>query len=207
MIGLLYVGRYRQELIQNELQALTIHAEMFAAALGEAAVGAENSPDQSLVPDMAGQIVRRLARTTRTQAVLVAASREIVIDSRRFVGPGGAVDIEELPPPAGQRSFAQWLLEMYDHTIDELPSPADLDELDETLPVAERRETRMALAGDVGNAIRRSHGRRMLLSVAVPVQRYKQVLGAIVLTRDSRAIDAAMLQVRLDILKVFGIAL
>ena len=207
VVGLLYVGRYRQELIQSEFHALTIQAEMFAAALGEAAVGAENSLDQSLVPDMAGQIVRRLARTTRTQAVLVGTKGEVLTDSRRFVGPGGTVDIEELPPPAGQRSFAQKLLDFYDNTMEELPSPSALDELDEALPVSDRRETRHALAGDTSQALRRGFGRRMLLSAAVPVQRYKQVLGAIVLTRDSRAIDAAMLQVRLDILKVFGIAL
>jgi two-component system sensor histidine kinase ChvG len=74
-------------------------------------------------------------------------------------------------------------------------------------PVQRQRETRMALAGETGRAIRRHFGHRAELSVAVPVQRYKRVLGAVVLTRDSRSIDAAVLQIRLDILKVFGISL
>jgi two-component system sensor histidine kinase ChvG len=47
----------------------------------------------------------------------------------------------------------------------------------------------------------------MVLSVAVPVQRYKQVLGALMLTRGSHDIDVAVFQVRRDILKVFAVAL
>jgi two-component system sensor histidine kinase ChvG len=47
----------------------------------------------------------------------------------------------------------------------------------------------------------------MTVSVAVPVQRYKRVLAALTLSKDTRRIDEAVFQVRLDILKVFGIAL
>ncbi len=205
MVGLLYAGRYRQELIQNEFGALTIQAEMIAASLGEAAVGVEGEADAELIPDMAGQIVRRLAVTTRTQAQLVTADGTLLVDSRRFTGPGGTVEIEDLPPPAAQRTFAQNLLEAYDEMMDELPMAGEHDE--NAMPVPERRETMRALAGETERALRRSLGRRASLSVAVPVQRYKQVLGAIVLTRNSRAIDSAVLQIRLDILKVFGIAL
>jgi len=47
----------------------------------------------------------------------------------------------------------------------------------------------------------------MVLSVAVPVQRYKQVLGALMLTRNSDNIEKALREVRIDILKVFAVAL
>jgi len=205
VIGLLYVGRYRQELLQTEFAALTVQAEMVAASIGEAAIMVEGESPPELIPDMAGQIVRRLARTNRTQAQLVKADGTVVVDSRRVSGPGGVVEIDELPPPPTQRSFAQNLLDYYDRMMGDLSASVDPDE---TLnPVPDLRETQMALAGETGRAIRRQFGHRAMLSVAVPVQRYKQVLGAVVLTRDSSAIDAAVLQVRLDILKVFGIAL
>ena len=68
-------------------------------------------------------------------------------------------------------------------------------------------ETRRALAGETGFVLRGGQGGLSELSVAVPVQRYKRVLGALVLTRDTRKIDEAVYQVRLDILKMFGIAL
>jgi len=55
--------------------------------------------------------------------------------------------------------------------------------------------------------VRSTGGDRLILSVAVPVQRYKHVLGVLMLTRESHAIDKALLEVRLDILKIFAVAL
>jgi two-component system sensor histidine kinase ChvG len=48
---------------------------------------------------------------------------------------------------------------------------------------------------------------RLLLSAAVPVQRYKQVLGALMLTRDNRAIAASLREVRADMLTIAVAAL
>ena len=48
---------------------------------------------------------------------------------------------------------------------------------------------------------------RLLLSAAVPVQRYKQVLGALMLTRDNRAIAASLREVRYDMLTIAVAAL
>jgi two-component system sensor histidine kinase ChvG len=101
VIGLLYVGRYRQELLQTEFAALTVQAEMVAASVGEAAVLSEGVDEPELIPDLAASIVRRLARTSRTQAQLVNSDGMLVVDSRRVSGPGGVVEIDELPPPAG----------------------------------------------------------------------------------------------------------
>ena len=47
----------------------------------------------------------------------------------------------------------------------------------------------------------------LLLSAAVPVQRYKQVLGALMLTRDNRAIAASLREVRYDMLTIAVAAL
>ena len=47
----------------------------------------------------------------------------------------------------------------------------------------------------------------LLLGVAVPVQRYKQVLGVLMMTRPDTTIDAAIREVRLDILKIFVVTL
>ena len=178
----MYVGRYRQELLQTEFAALTVQAEMVAASVGEAAVATEGVDEPELIAEMAGSIVRRLARTSRTQAQLVKADGTLVVDSRRLAGPGGVVEIDELPPPANQRTFAQNLLESYDHMIGGLSTTLDPDDDDDIELVQQSRETRMALAGETGRAIRRHFGHRAVLSVAVPVQRYKRVLGAVILT-------------------------
>ena len=207
--GLLFVGQYRQGLIDNEVAALTTQAEMFAAALGEAAVGPEVSSNQTILADIAGQIVRRLADTTRTQARLVLANGRVVTDSGLRAGPGGAVQVEDLPPPIKtDGDLMRRALSVYDRIAAKLFR-------DQTEPGAgtgnaggtPEHALDAAFAGENGFAVLRDAGGNMAVSVAVPVQRYKRVLAALTLHKDTRRIDEAVYQVRLDILKVFGIAL
>jgi two-component system sensor histidine kinase ChvG len=47
----------------------------------------------------------------------------------------------------------------------------------------------------------------MVISVAVPVQRYRQVVGALMLSTGGEEVEAAMRAIRLDILQVFAVAL
>jgi two-component system sensor histidine kinase ChvG len=65
----------------------------------------------------------------------------------------------------------------------------------------------LALRGNTASAIRTDRRDRRILSVAVPVQRYKEVLGALMLSHDDSKVGASLRQVRLDILKVAGISL
>jgi len=68
---------------------------------------------------------------------------------------------------------------------------------------ADYPEVEAALGGDYVKALRDAGGKRLLLSVAVPIQRYKQVLGALMLSKSSNKIDAALLDVRINILQIF----
>ena len=47
----------------------------------------------------------------------------------------------------------------------------------------------------------------MVISVAVPVQRYRQVVGALMLSTGGGEVERAMRAIRLDILQVFAVAL
>ncbi|MBT3550803.1 MAG: HAMP domain-containing protein [Rhodospirillaceae bacterium] len=212
--GLLFVGQYRQGLIDNEIAALTIQAEMFAAALGEAAVaeaagGSGVSSKQTILADIAGQIVRRLADATHTQARLVLKDGSVVTDSRIRVGPGGAVQVEDLPPPIKtDGDLVRRALDLYDRIATKiLPADTGLSAPGTAPGETPKRALSRAFNGENGFAISRGSGGHMAVSVAVPVQRYKRVLAALSLNKDTRRIDEAVFQVRLDILKVFGIAL
>ena len=68
-------------------------------------------------------------------------------------------------------------------------------------------EAASALRGFNASAVRIAGDGRLLLSAAVPVQRYKQVLGALMLTRDNRAIAASLREVRYDMLTIAVAAL
>ena len=65
----------------------------------------------------------------------------------------------------------------------------------------------MALTGKAGRAVRAVPDAGLVLSVAVPVQRYKQVLGVLILSKSNAAIEEKLRELRLDILKVFAIVL
>src|SRR3546814_18026703 len=63
-----------------------------------------------------------------------------------------------------------------------------------------------ALAGHSPGMVRLDRQSRLVLSVAVPVQRYRQVLGALMLSKDGTEVDAAVDDRRRDILIVCGVA-
>ena len=106
VLGLLYAGQYREGLIETEIAALNVQAELFATALGEAAVG-ENDFNQAFVVEDAKQIVRRMIATTGTIAQLVMLNGDLLIDSRLFRGPIRNVQVKELPPPKLENTLGQ----------------------------------------------------------------------------------------------------
>jgi len=210
--GLLYLGEYRQSLIQAELDALETQAEMFAAALGEGAVAADSVAGHQVLKETVRQMVRRLVETTDTRARMFDVAGRLVADSRLLVGSGGLVQIEDLPPPVSGDTMGRALnavLDVYDRITDRLPGRNDMPPYQEArVQRAEHyAEVVHALAGEKAGAVRSAGQAGMVLSVAVPVQRYKQVLGALMLSTGSHDLDAALRDVQIDILQVFAVAL
>ena len=70
LAGLLFLGQYRNSLIQAELSALELQAEMFAAVIGEVSVVSDEQRGQELAAEVARRIVRRIVETTDTRARL-----------------------------------------------------------------------------------------------------------------------------------------
>jgi len=206
--GILYLGEYKDNLIDGELSALATQAEMFAVALSEGAV-AETSGGQYRVSEISNQMVRRLVETTGTRARLFKRNGQLAADSRLLAGSKAAIRIEELPPPEQSRDPFRDVLEAFDRVLRHLVSSRRLSHYEEKARPHARDypEVVAALNGDYVKALRAGDGESLVLSVAVPVQRYKQVLGALMLTKGSERIDAAMFEVRRDILKVFAVVL
>src|SRR5204862_5473997 len=68
-------------------------------------------------------------------------------------------------------------------------------------------EAASALRGFNASAVRVAPDGRLMLSAAVPIQRYKQILGALMLMRDNRAIAASLREVRYDMMVIAAAAL
>jgi two-component system, OmpR family, sensor histidine kinase ChvG len=208
VFGLLYLGEYQRSLIATKLDDLRTQGQIFAAALGEGAVIDSLGEGETLIPELGRQMMRRLVEPTHTRARLFDAQGKLIADSRMLRGPGGTVQINELPP-VGDRGpldrLSEWL---YDAVLGLLPGQRHYPPYQEPAEqsAGDYAEVQQALKGEVENAVRRDR-EGLVLSVAVPVQRYKQVLGAVMLSADSSEIDQALRSARFEILKWFAIAL
>ena len=208
--GVLYLGDYRRSLIEAELASLDTQAQMFAVALAEGAVQLDHTSEQRLASGIMNQMLRRLVEATGTRARLFHRSGELIADSRYFGRSRGSVEVQELPPPGNEaEGTADALFDFYDRMMRWLPGTMPLGTYREIQDpsAADYPEVMSALMGDDIKMVRAFDKDSMMLSVAVPVQRYKRILGALMLTKPSTSIDNALLEVRLDILKIFGVAI
>ncbi len=211
-LGLLYLGEYQQSLVDAQLDALRTQGQVFAAALGEGAVIDSLGEGEQLLPALGRQMMQRLVEPTHTRARLFDAEGKLIADSRALSGPGGLVQINELPPPDDTPLAEKVAAAVYDWLMALLPGERRYPAYREAArqSAGDYQEVQAALAGDIASAVRSARdggGNLLMLSVAVPVQRYRQVLGAVLLSTDSAEIDQAVRGVRFEILKVFLIAL
>ncbi len=209
-LGLLYLGEYQQSLIATELDALKTQGQIFAAALGEGAVIDVANEGEAIIPELGRDMMSRLVEPTHTRARLFDDKGTLLGDTRELRGPGGAVQIAELPPPGQGGFFNRMVSAIYNSVVGAVSWPGHYRPYHEHEPPtgAEYPEVQRALNGDIASAVRTDADEGgLLLTVAVPVQRYKAVLGAVLLSKGSSDIEAAVRAVRLEILKVFIIAL
>ncbi len=206
-IGVLYLDRYQNSLIRGELDALDRQAEVMARAVAELAVDTDASVDPGLVPERVRRIVRRLSAVLASRVRIYSAEGRLMADSRMLTGPGGTVRIQPLPPPEPDpmRRFAN---QLYERIVNWLPRRSELPVWNElTGPDALFEDVRLALGGTVIRKVRVTEAGGLFLSVAVPVQRYKQVLGALMLSVEGADIDASVREVRFEILGMFAVTL
>jgi two-component system, OmpR family, sensor histidine kinase ChvG len=209
VVGLLYLDQYRDSLVETELQALRTEGDLFAAALGETGVVAGEFGDEKLMPELARLTLRRMVDVSKNRARLFEQEGALVADSMRLNDPGGQVEIELLPPAQPKSLFAQMMTNIYDWIVGLLPAGRHWPLYHEPVQqhAGDYPEVSKALAGEVSMAVYERPGGGMVLNVAVPVQRYRQVLGALLLSSDGADIQATVRSVRFDILEVFGVAL
>lgn len=208
VVGLFYLDHYKQGLIRTEMEALGTHAKMMAAAIGENAVFEEERGIIEFNHNRVQLLVRRLAEPANLRARLFSAVGELAADSRTRTGITGQVHIEELPAPRIPR-WGDRLRLWWEHATRWLPT-------DESLPVYLDRphprandydEVISAMAGRIDWGLRTRRAGGLVLSVAVPVQHYKQVVGALLITVNGDNIARSLFQTRIAILEAFAVSL
>lgn len=202
--GVLYLDRFEAGLIEARGDALMTQGEIIAGALAEAATSGPQAARIKL--DLANQILRRLVVPTNTRARLFGAGGQLVADSRRLL-PAQQVYIRELPPPTPP--VTSWPDRLYEWVAPYLSSRAALELYVETPRQNARdyKEVLSTLSGSRAFKVRRTDDNHLMLSVALPVQRLKRVLGAFMLSVEATDIDLAVREQRLAILGIFVTAL
>ena len=215
MAGLLYMDQYRKSLVNAEIESLTIQARIFADTVGELAV--ESVPDTNpvLLVGPARDMIRRVVPPTRVRARLYGKDGKLLIDSRVLGGRKGktnsTVQIEDLDEANSRKNwFQQSILSI----IDEVSSqplfwrqlPAYVENSNQS--ASDYEEAKQAMSGNAAHAMRwLGKDEEVIISVAVPVQHYRQILGVMMVSKTSEDIEKAMALVWYSAIQVFIFAL
>jgi len=209
------LDQYQNGLLEAEVSTFREQARSYAGALGEAAVREDNHGDVQLVPELARALLRRLTEPSpNAQAKLYAPDGQMVADSRVQLDGTTASDSPE--PVSGRNPVVDAVGRAYDRVAGLLPH--DVGPVLDASPSAGgsdwqpdvRQEVRLSgsdQSREMPPYIRRTVTGRLLLTVAEPVARNKHTVGIVLLTREAREVDQSVLDVRLSILGLFGLAL
>ncbi|MEM9678458.1 MAG: sensor histidine kinase [Pseudomonadota bacterium] len=230
LAGIIFLNQFRDGLIEAREESLLIQGEIISAAIaaratvetdainidpdrllelkaGESAVPMESeteSLDFPINPEQVAPILRRLISPTRTRARIYDQDGLIILDSDRLYSRGQILRYD-LPSVTGKEEttlediwlrFRRWFwqgdLQLYRESADGNGTAYS--------------EVVTALTGSPGTKTRRTENGDTIVSVAVPVQRFRAVLGVLLLSTEAGDIDAILEKERLAIMRVFGVA-
>jgi two-component system sensor histidine kinase ChvG len=206
--GILYLDQYRDGLLDAKVAALQTQAEIMAGALGQSAVG---GPDSNRYVDRrkGRELLQRLVQPTGVRARLYDRNGKLLADTRELAAEERRVHLRYLPPPGERNRLVELLEEIYDWLMPKLPRRATFARYREDggRNAAAFPEVGAALNGKIGGDVRTLPDLSLVITVAVPVQPLRQVLGALMLSGNSQEIEDGVRNARLAIIQAFALAL
>ena len=230
-IGIIFLSQFRAGLIDARIQSLLVQGQIIAGAIAASATVETDSsitidPDKLLGlqpgesygpseealyginfpinPERVAPVLRRLVSPTKTRARIYDRDGVLLVDSRNLFGRGDVLRFD-LPPPNAEKpglferafiAVRRWL------GRGDLPLYRELGAGNgQGYP-----EVAHALNGQNASMVRINDRGDVIVSVAVPVQRFRAVRGALMLSTQGADIDDMVEAERLAILKVFLVA-
>jgi two-component system sensor histidine kinase ChvG len=226
VIGILSLSQFRAGLIDARIQSLLVQGEIIAGAIAASATveidtitidperlldlqaGESYGPSEEALsglefpinPERVAPVLRRLVSPTNTRARIFDRDGIVLLDSRNLYD----VLRFDLPPPSEQPG----MLERAYVAIRTWLSRGTLARYRELGPQRGKdyEEVGNALKGFKSSMVRINERGEVIVSVAVPVQRFRAVRGALMLSTQGADIDNMVAAERLAIFKVFLIA-
>jgi two-component system sensor histidine kinase ChvG len=230
LVGVLFLSQFRAGLIEARIESLGVQGEIIAGAIAaQAAIDPDSitlDPDKLLElqpgesygpneealsgwefpinPERVAPVLRRLVSPTKTRARIYDRDGVLIVDSRSLDRRGDVLRYD-LPAPNAEKPG------MFERTYGAVRSwfgRGDLPLYSELDPTNGKGypEVAKALSGQKGSLVRMNERGEVIVSVAVPVQRFRAVRGALMLSTQGGEIDHTVEAERLKILKVFLIA-
>src|SRR6185436_1312339 len=155
-------------------------------------------------PERVAPVLRRLISPTKTRARIYGGDGGMILDSRSLYGRGDVLRFE-LPPPSTEKPG---FVERATISIRTWLNRGDLPLYRELGPENGKgyQEIVQALDGVKSSMVRVNDRGEVIVSVAVPVQRFRAVHGGLMLSTQGDDIDQMVTAERLAILKVGGVA-
>ncbi len=204
--GMLYLDRFRTGLVETRLSALLTQADVIAGAIGEAATRGTEGTEIDV--KLARQIIARLVVPAEVRARLFATDGALLVDSQSLI-VGRTVEARPLPPPGIWSELLSRGEKLYESIVRFLARGEGLERYTEAdiQRAEDYSEAVAALAGGRATMVRTTDVGTLMLSAAVPVQRFKRVLGTLMVTVETTEIEEMVRQERLEMLELFAIAL
>ncbi|WP_430762896.1 stimulus-sensing domain-containing protein [Rhizobium sp. BR 315] len=227
--GILYLNQFREGLIDARVESLLTQGEIIAGAVSASASVDTNSitiDPQKLLELQAGQsitpvpndedlefpidpekvapVLTRLISPTRTRARIFDADANLLLDSRHLYSRGQVLRYDLPPVDDEKQSWSDW----FSGLLNKMLQPGNLPVYKEA-PGGDGSiypEVMNALTGVRGAVVRTTEKGELIVSVAVPVQRFRAVLGVLLLSTQAGDIDKIVHAERLAIMRVFGVA-
>jgi two-component system sensor histidine kinase ChvG len=230
-IGIIYLSQFRAGLIDARVQSLLVQGQIIAGAIAaQATVETDSSitidpeklstlqPGESygpsedalygiefpINPERVAPVLRRLVSPTKTRARIYDRDGVLLVDSRNLFGRGDVLRFD-LPLPNAEKPG---LIERAFIAVRTWLGRGDLP-LYRELGADNGKgypEVGQALNGQDASMVRITDRGDVIVSVAVPVQRFRAVRGALMLSTQGADIDNMVEAERLAILKVFVVA-
>ncbi|HEV7436699.1 MAG TPA: sensor histidine kinase, partial [Pseudorhizobium sp.] len=227
--GILYLNQFREGLIDARVESLLTQGEIIAGAISASASVDTNSitidPEKLLElqagqsitpvpndedldfpidPDRVAPVLRRLISPTRTRARLFDADANLLLDSRHLYSRGQVLRFDLPPVEQETTSWGDWIAGLFNRMLQQrnLPVYKEAPGGDGSI----YPEVMNALTGVRGAVVRINERGELIVSVAVPVQRFRAVLGVLLLSTQAGDIDKIVHAERLAIMRVFGVA-
>lgn len=215
LAGMLYLDQSRKSLIRSEREALQNQAKIFADVLGEVAVSSNPDSGASLSQQTARDIIRRSIPPSFARARLYDANGNLLLDSRMLGGRKGRrnsiVQIETLDKSQTDIAPFRFLGSILDGLgMQTTWSWQHLPVYSESTPpkAKDYPEVMAALDGQSTTVLRRLREEGdIILTAAVPIQHYRQVVGVLLISKTGEQIEQIMAEIWAAILQIFILAL